>query len=125
METDYEIFEIAVVIQDFWLIDSESYQRKYATSHGEPLIPGFYVVTWPEYVRLRCFDKQAEFHGPFDSLDETKAMLAHMAKAWQQAVYNIAGHMPATVIKNDQKLVLDLVTPEYLEFLDTVNDMTI
>jgi hypothetical protein len=67
MDADYDIFEIVLVIQDDWLFDAESYQRSYCTSHGQPLAPGYYVVNWPDHVRLRRFNEQAAFHGPFPS----------------------------------------------------------
>lgn len=84
MDTDYEIFEIAAVIRDFWLVDSDSYQRKYCTSHGQPLAPGFYVVNWPDHIRSRRFNEHAEFHGPFKSRKEAHAALDCMHKAWER-----------------------------------------
>lgn len=63
METDYDNLEIATVVSDFWLIDSELYQRKYFTRHGKPILPGHYVVKWSEHIRMRHCDEYAGFHG--------------------------------------------------------------
>lgn len=86
MESDYETFEIAIVIRDFWLIDSDSYQRKYCTRHGKPIAPGYYVVNWPEHIRARRFDEHAEFHGPFASRQEAQIKCKLMTK--DNAPYN-------------------------------------
>ena len=65
MDSDYDIFEIVQIAHDFWLFDAESYQRQYCTQGDQPLAPGFYVVTWPEWLRTRRFNKHASYHGPF------------------------------------------------------------
>ena len=80
MDADYDIFEIVTVIHDFWLIDAESYQRKYCTNHGQPLAPGYYVVNWPEHIRARRFTEHAAFHGPFKLRKDAKATLEWMHK---------------------------------------------
>jgi hypothetical protein len=80
MDADYDFFEIVAVTRDFWLIDAESYQRSYCTSHGHPLVPGYYVVNWPETIRVRRFNEQAAFHGPFELHDEAQAALNWMHK---------------------------------------------
>ncbi|MCQ8180819.1 hypothetical protein NP603_06850 [Methylomonas sp. SURF-1] len=75
MEVDYENYEIVSVFQDYALIDAESYQRNYQTYNGRPLPAGYYVVNWPEHVRVRRFDERAVFHGPFPSrLEATSAL---------------------------------------------------
>jgi len=72
MDADYDIFEIVAVIRDFWLVDAESYQRRYCTNHGQPLVPGYYVVNWPESIRARRFNEHAVFHGPFKLRQEAQ-----------------------------------------------------
>lgn len=39
MDADYDIFEIVAVIRDFWLVDAESYQRKYCPPMARPWRP--------------------------------------------------------------------------------------
>lgn len=78
MEADYEIFELVTVTRDFWLFDAECYQRRYSTNHGQPLAPGYYVVNWPEHIRIRRFTKNAAFHGPFLCRKEAQAALDWM-----------------------------------------------
>jgi len=80
MDADYDIFEIVAVTRDFWLVDAESYQRRYCTKHGQPLSPGYYVVNWPEHVRVRRFNEYAAFHGPFLLRKEAQAALDCMHK---------------------------------------------
>jgi hypothetical protein len=80
MESDYDFIEIATVIRDFWLIDSESYQRKYSTRHGKPIVPGHYVVKWPDHIRSRRFNEHAEFYGPFASHREAEEIGYSMSK---------------------------------------------
>lgn len=80
MDADYDIFEIVAVIRDFWLVDAESYQRRYCTKHGQPLSRGYYVVNWPEHVRARRFNEHAAFHGPFLLRKEAQAALDCMHK---------------------------------------------
>jgi hypothetical protein len=75
MVSDYDIFEIVHVIRDFWLFDTKLYQRKYCTQHGQPLAPGFYVVNWPELIRVRRFNLHAVYHGPFKLRQEALAAL--------------------------------------------------
>ncbi|WP_374089329.1 hypothetical protein [Methylomicrobium lacus] len=80
MDADYDIFEIVAVIRDFWLVDAESYQRKYCSSHGQALVPGYYVVNWPEQIRVRRFNDHAVFHGPFKLRKEAQEALEWMHK---------------------------------------------
>ena len=103
MDVDYDDFEIAAVIRDFWLIDAESYQRKYATQHGYPLTPGFYVVNWPEHVRAKRFNEHAHFHGPFSSRKEVQMALDLMHKAWRG--FSRPTEMPAVVAGDTRRLV--------------------
>ena len=51
--------------RDFWLIDPESYQREYRSRDGKSLTAGYYIVNWPDHIRVRQFDEHAIFHGPF------------------------------------------------------------
>lgn len=83
MDAYYDIFEIAAVIRDFWLIDSDSYQRKYCTRQGNPLLPGYYVISWPEHIRARRFNEHAEYHGPFLSRMDAQEALDYMFLAWK------------------------------------------
>jgi hypothetical protein len=78
MDADYDIFEVVNVFDDLWLFDAESYQRQYSTLHSQPLAPGYYVVTWPETIRVRRFNEQASFHGPFAFRQEAHTFLATM-----------------------------------------------
>jgi hypothetical protein len=80
MDADYDIFEIVTVIRDFWLIDAESYQRNYCTNHGQALAPGYYVVNWPEQIRVRRFNEHAAFEGPFKLRKEAQEVLNRMYK---------------------------------------------
>jgi len=80
MDADYDIFETVAVIRDFWLVDAESYQRKYCTNHGQTLAPGYYVVNWPEHIRARRFNDHAAFHGPFKFRKEAQVALEWMHK---------------------------------------------
>lgn len=75
MDSDYDLFEIVKVIRDFWLFDAESYQRQYSTTRSQPLAAGYYVVTWPETIRIRRFNKQASFHGPYKNRQDAQAFL--------------------------------------------------
>lgn len=76
MDADYDIYEIVKVIRDFCLFDAECFQRSYSTHHGEPLMPGFYVVTWPEIIRARRFNEQATFQGPYKNRQDAQAFLS-------------------------------------------------
>lgn len=95
MDSYYDIFEVVAVIRDFWLIDSDSYQRKYCTRDGNYLVPGYYVVSWPEHIRTRRFNEQAEYHGPFRSRNEALAALDCMHSAlkfiMEMPLYDMSG----------------------------------
>jgi hypothetical protein len=80
MDADYDLYEIVKVIPDFWLFDAESYQRNYRTNHGKSLASGFYVVSWPEVIRVRRFNEQAAFHGPFACRQKAQSFLKAMRK---------------------------------------------
>ena len=86
MDADYDIFEIVSVIQDDWLFDAESYQRRYCTNHGQPLAPGHYVVNWPDNIRVRRFNELASFFGPFPSRKAAQAALDWMHQERQRAL---------------------------------------
>jgi len=75
MDADYDIFEIVAITGKFRLIDAESYQRRYCTSHGRPLALGYYVVSWPEDIQVRRFNEHARFHGPFKLRKEAQAAI--------------------------------------------------
>ena len=99
MDADYEIFEIVAVIRDFWLFDAESYQRRYFTSDGQPLAPGYYVVKWPEHIRARRFNEHAMFHGPFKLRKEAQAARDWMQKQWQ-CVLSISSRISSIAVPN-------------------------
>lgn len=80
MDAEYDIFEIVTVMRDFWLVDAESYQRRYCTQHGEPLTSGYYVVMWPEHIRIRRFNEYAAYHGPFKFRQEAQVVLEWMRR---------------------------------------------
>jgi hypothetical protein len=80
MDVDYDIFEIVKITRDFWLIDTESYQRNYCTKHGQPLASGYYVANWPEHIRARRFNEHTAFHGPFKLREEAQAARTEMQK---------------------------------------------
>ena len=86
MDADYDIFEIVSVIQNYWLFDAESYQRRYCTKHGQPLAPGYYVVNWPDHIRVRRFNEQAAFHGPFPSRQAAQAARDWMHQEWHRVL---------------------------------------
>lgn len=72
MEADYDIYEVVKVIRNFNLFDAESYQRGYSTNQDKPLAPGFYIVNWPEHIRVRRFNEDASYYGPFESRDDAQ-----------------------------------------------------
>jgi hypothetical protein len=94
MDADYDILEIVAVIRDYWLVDAESYQRRYYTNQGEPLAPGYYVVNWPEHIRARRFNEHASFHGPFKLRKEAQAAQDWMhkkSKSMSSGISSITG----------------------------------
>jgi len=86
MDAEYDIFEIVTVICDFWLVDAESYQRRFCRRHGQSLAPGHYVVNWPEHIQARRFNEHAAFHGPFKLRNEAQAALARMRQQREYVV---------------------------------------
>lgn len=78
MDAYYDIYEIVKVLPKFQLFDAEFYQRNYCTNHGKPLTPGYYVVTWPEAVKVRRFNEHAAFHGPFKHRQGAQKLLTAM-----------------------------------------------
>jgi hypothetical protein len=80
MDSDYDTYEVVKVIPGFRLFDSRFNQRNYCTSHGEPLMPGYYVVSWPEVIQQRRFNEQAAFHGPFKYRKEAFTFLKAIYK---------------------------------------------
>ncbi len=99
MDADYDIFEVVTVTKNFWLFDAECYQRKYITAHGQPLDPGYYVVNWPEHVRVRRFDDHAAFHGPFVYRHEAQAALDWMSRMRESAL-NRSSTIASNTCKN-------------------------
>ena len=68
-------YEIVNVLDSKYLLDSESYQRSYATRGGRVLSPGFYVVTWSGQGGTD-FDGSAQYIGPFKLALHAKMKLA-------------------------------------------------
>lgn len=75
MEAYYDQFEIVRVLGGFKLVDPESYERRYWRADGRPLLPGYYVVNWPDGVVTRKFDQHAVFHGPFAGRGDAREFL--------------------------------------------------
>jgi hypothetical protein len=80
MEADYANYEIAHVIRGFRLFDSESYERHYHRPDGQSLSPGYYVVNWPKSARIKRFDEQAIFRGPFGDRHEAEAAIGRLQR---------------------------------------------
>jgi hypothetical protein len=57
--------EVVHVLNGSWLIDAESYQRRYWRAPGQCLARGFFVVRWTDPLHHWRFDEQADFVGPF------------------------------------------------------------
>jgi hypothetical protein len=74
MEADYDRFEIVCVIGGYKLVDAESYERRYRHSMGLILAPGYYLVHWPEAVRIRRFNELAVFEGPYRDRAQVQAV---------------------------------------------------
>jgi hypothetical protein len=102
MDADYDIFETVAVIREFWLVDAESYQRRYSTCSGQPLTPGYYVVNWPEHIRARRFNEHAVFHGPFNSRMEAHAAKDFMQKQ-QKRVFTVPSGVPSVTAPNSDR----------------------
>lgn len=119
MDADYDIFEIVVVIREFWLIDAESYQRMYYTSHGQPWVPGYYVVNWPEQIRVRRFNEHALFHGPFKSRKEAQALLAWMHKERELVLMMSSVQLPVSDLNSSRKELEKIVSPKFSLLPDT------
>jgi hypothetical protein len=116
MEADYELFEIAQVIDHCHLIDAESYQRTYRLRAGQRLTPGYYVVNWPEQVRLRRFNEQAEYFGPFHCIADAQAACKTMQHMWQDMVQITAkalaaSHADTVSVRNRQMSPASLRLP--------------
>ena len=103
MDADYDIFEIVAVIRDFWLVDAESYQRRYCTNHGQPLAPGYYVVNWPEHIRARRFNEHAVFHGPFKLRKEAQTAQDWMHKE-RKRVLTMASGISSVAVPNSSRM---------------------
>lgn len=99
MDADYEIFEIVAVIRDHWLIDAESYQRRYNTRHGQPLAPGYCVVNWPDHIQTRRFNEHAAFHGPFALREEAIAARDWMVQERENALQQSSEKAPVAAVK--------------------------
>ena len=55
--------EIVKVVNKKYLIDYESYQRRYLTADAKVLAPGHYIVLWPSPITKRDYDYHARFAG--------------------------------------------------------------
>ena len=66
--------EIVRVLEGNTLINAESYQCRYEARVGE-FEAGFYIIMWPEVVRLRVYNVDAQFCGPFATRKEAATAL--------------------------------------------------
>ena len=105
MDADYDIFEIVAVIRDFWLVDAESYQRRYCTNHGQTFAPGYYVVNWPEHIRTRRFNEQAAFHGPYPLRKEAQAACDWMRQERENFLAMSSGSSSVTALDSSRAAV--------------------
>ena len=78
VEADYDRFDIVCVIHGFKLVDCESYERQYRRCDNRPLLPGYYVVSWPENCRIRRFNEQASYYGPFKQKEDARIVVEHL-----------------------------------------------
>lgn len=69
------IAEIVHVIDGTRLIDAESYERSLDTESRGPLVPGYYLVVWPDGVATPRYDNEATFLGPLPSREVARALL--------------------------------------------------
>jgi hypothetical protein len=67
--------EIVRVIDDARLIDPESYERSYDAGGGTTLVPGYYVVVWPDHIDCPRYDAQARVVGPIVDPAEARRVL--------------------------------------------------
>jgi hypothetical protein len=116
MDADYDIFEIVAVRRDFWLIDAESYQRQYCTEHGQALAAGYYIVTWPEQIRVRRFNHHAVFQGPFKSRREAQETLEWMHEERELVLTRSAEASSVAALK---------VTPREINKIDSQSHRTV
>ncbi|MFN0315480.1 MAG: hypothetical protein ACKVQA_10640 [Burkholderiales bacterium] len=79
MEAQYD-YEVVHVIREFFLIDEESYQRRYSRDDQRPLSNGYYMVTWPEMESPKRFDEHAVFHGPCATRSEALSLLSRLGE---------------------------------------------
>ena len=68
--------EIVKVVNKKYLIDYESYQRRYLTADAKVLAPGHYIVLWPSPITKRDYDYHARFAGPYRSASHARLLLA-------------------------------------------------
>jgi len=66
--------EVVKIIDAHRLIDSESYERSYRTGGTLNLVPGYYIVWWPNDSHLvdYDYDEDAEFVGPYDRYETAR-----------------------------------------------------
>lgn len=73
MEIYYDCYEVAFACSGFRIFDAEGYERRYLSRDRHALERGYYVVHWPEEIRIRRFDEHAGFFGPFKTRKEALA----------------------------------------------------
>ena len=113
MDADYDIFEIVAVIRDFWLVDAESYQRSYCATNGQPLAPGYYVVSWPEHVRARRFNEHALYHRLFKTRKEAQTAQDILHKEWKR-VLTMASGISSVVAPNSSRVEVEKIALQKL-----------
>lgn len=60
-------YEIVRVVDQQYLIDSESYERTFAVTTSGRLQPGCYIVVWGEDVQTLEYNDDPQYLGPFIS----------------------------------------------------------
>jgi hypothetical protein len=68
-------YEIVRVIDQQYLIDSESYERTFAVTPSGGLQPGCYIVVWGEDARTLNYNDDPQYLGPFISRVHAEAAL--------------------------------------------------
>ena len=116
MDADYDIFEVVTVIRDFWLVDAESYQRRYYTECGEALMPGYYVVNWPEHILARRFNEHAVFNGPFNFRKEAQAVVERLR---QERILIASLAIPPVTVPNFNSIEIRKMVKQRLRLIES------
>lgn len=79
METVADGFEVVRVTKPFRLIDSKGLAAVYWRRDGMPLPSGIYVVCWPPRAKIRRFNEDVSFRGPFRTRRAAETALEELA----------------------------------------------